>query len=283
MSKQYWLPEGEVRAAVQLIHGMCEHIGRYDAFARRLAELGCAVFARDLPGHGADCPTLGYSGDDMWQETLTVLRQDHQALRDRFPGVPVIVFGHSYGSFLLQRLIPELGADAYILSGSNRQQDAQKLGRLLAMARELPPAEPAERLAQLTFVAYNQSFDAEGPNAWLSRDLEQVEKYNADPLCGFVSSGAFYQGMYGGLIGLCDPAFPPATEKATPILVMSGDKDPVGNFGTGVEALAALYRERGYNVTLRLYPEGRHEMLNETNRDEVVSQITHFIQQVFDA
>lgn len=279
MSKQYWLPKRKAKAVVQLIHGMCEHIGRYDSFARCLADQGYAVFARDLPGHGADCPTLGYSGDDMWEETLAVLRKDHQALREQYPDIPRIVFGHSYGSFLLQRLIPELKADAYILSGSSRQQDAEKLGRLLAMAKELPEDQPADKLAQLTFVAYNKSFEAEGPNAWLSRDHAQVEKYNADPLCGFVSSGAFYQGMYGGLVGLCDPVFPPAAEKAAPILVMSGDKDPVGNFGTGVEALAALYRERGYDVTLCLYPDGRHEMLNETNRDQVVCNILRFLDQ----
>lgn len=283
MSKQYWLPQGQAKAVVQLIHGMCEHIGRYEGFAHQLADRGCAVFARDLPGHGPDCPTLGYAEGDMWEKTLEVLRQDHADLRRQYPELPIIVFGHSYGSFLLQRLIPELGADAYILSGSNRQQDREKLGKLLAIAEELPLAEPAERLAQLTFVAYNKPFDAEGPNAWLSRDPEQVAKYNADPLCGFVSSGAFYRGMYGGLVGLCDPAFPPAAQKPTPILVMSGDRDPVGNFGTGVEALAALYRERGYDVTLRLYPGGRHEMLNEINSDEAVSQILHFIQQAIRA
>lgn len=279
MSKQLWLPSGEIKAVVQLIHGMCEHIGRYEGFARQLNDRGYAVFARDLPGHGPDCPTLGYAEGNMWEKTLEVLRQDHRAIREQYPELPIAVFGHSYGSFLLQRLIPELKADTYILSGSSRQQDSEKLGRLLAMAKELPADQPADKLAQLTFVAYNKSFEAEGPNAWLSRDHAQVEKYNADPLCGFVSSGAFYQGMYGGLVGLCDPAFPPAAEKATPILVMSGDKDPVGNFGTGVEALAALYRVRGYDVTLCLYPDGRHEMLNETNRDQVVCHILRFLDQ----
>lgn len=280
MSKELWLPSGEVKAVIQLIHGMCEHIGRYDGFARCLADQGYAVFARDLPGHGADCAVLGYAEGNMWEETLKVIREDHEALRKQYPDLPHIVFGHSYGSFLLQRLVPELKASAYILSGSSRQMDAEKLGKLLALAESMPPAQPAEKLAQLTFVAYNQPFDAEGPNAWLSRDASQVEKYNADPLCGFVSSGAFYQGMYGGLVGLCDPAFPPAASEPLPILVMSGDKDPVGNFGTGVNALASLYRERGYAVTLRLYPEGRHEMLNETNREQVISDILNYIDQV---
>lgn len=279
MSKRSWLPSGAPRAVVRLIHGMCEHIDRYDYFADRLAQQGYAVFAEDLPGHGKDCPTPGYAPGDMWETSLDTIRNDCAALRQQYPDIPMIVFGHSYGSFLLQRLVPELGADAYILSGSSRQQDAEKLGRLLAIARELPPEAPAHRLAQLTFVAYNGPFEAEGPNAWLSRDRSQVEKYNADPLCGFVSSGAFYQGMYGGLVGLCDAAFPPAAKKATPILVMSGSKDPVGNFGTGVEALAELYRERGYGVTLRLYPDGRHEMLNELDRDRVISHILDFMDQ----
>lgn len=283
MSKQLWLPSGEVKAVIQLIHGMCEHIGRYDGFARCLADQGYAVFARDLPGHGTDCSTLGYAEGNMWEGSLAMIREDHEALRSQYPDLPHIVFGHSYGSFLLQRLIPELNASAFILSGSNRQMDAEKLDSLLAMAESLPRVQPADKLAELTFVAYNKSFDAEGPNAWLSRDVSQVAKYNADPCCGFVSSGAFYQGMYGGLLGLCDPTFPPPAPEPLPILMMSGDKDPVGNFGTGVKALASLYRERGYDVTLHLYPDGRHEMLNELNREQVISDILRFIDPVIPA
>lgn len=276
MSKQLWLPSGEARAVVQIIHGMCEHIGRYDAFARVLANRGCAVFARDLPGHGTDCSTPGYAEGNMWEESLTVIREDFKALQGRFQNLPHIVFGHSYGSFLLQRLIPELTASAFILSGSNRQMDTEKLGKLLALAEALPPKQPADKLAELTFAAYNKPFEAEGTNAWLSRDLSRVAKYNADPYCGYVSSAAFYRGMYGGLLELCDPSFPPAASEPLPVLIFSGDRDPVGNFGAGVKELAALYTERGYDVTLKLYPNGRHEMLNELNRGQVISDILSF-------
>lgn len=277
MSERFWLPEGAPRAAVQLVHGMCEHIGRYDAFARCLTEQDYVVFARDLPGHGEECTTPGYAGGDMWEASLQTIRGDNKALRKKYPGIPVVVFGHSYGSFLTQRLVPELSADAYILSGSCRQTDSEKLTKLLGLAKTLPPEEPAYRLAELTFVAYNSRFEAEGTNAWLSRDRAQVEKYNSDPYCGFVASGSFYQGLYSGLVGLCEPEFPPAVDKAIPILVMSGDMDPVGNFGEGVTSLAELYRERGYDVTLRLYPNGRHEMLNETNRDQAIGHVLDFL------
>lgn len=276
MSKQLWLPSVEAKAVVQIIHGMCEHIGRYDDFARVLTNRGYAVFARDLPGHGTDCATPGYAEGNMWEESLSVIREDFIALQSRFPNLPHIVFGHSYGSFLLQRLIPELNASAFILSGSNRQMDTEKLGKLLALAETLSPKQPADKLAELTFAAYNKPFEAEGANAWLSRDLSCVAKYNADPYCGYVSSAAFYCGMYGGLIGLCDPAFPPVASEPQSIMLVSGDRDPVGNFGAGVKELASLYIERGYDVTLKLYPDGRHEMLNELNREQVFSDILSF-------
>lgn len=279
MGERSWLPQGAPRAAVQLVHGMCEHIGRYDAFARRLADRGYAVFARDLPGHGEDCATPGYTPGNMWEDSLNVIRRDHEALRSRYPGIPAVVFGHSYGSFLTQRLVPELGADAYILSGSSRHSDTEKLTRLSALAQTLPPEEPAQKLAELTFVAYNGKFQAEGTNAWLTRDPQQVEKYNRDPHCGFVASGNFYRGMYGGLLGLCEPDFPPCAAAPVPVLIMSGDMDPVGGYGEGVRALAQLYGRQGYAVTLQLYPQGRHEMLNETNRDRVIEDVLRFLDE----
>lgn len=280
MSTKLWVPEGTPVAAVQIIHGMCEHIMRYDAFAKALNAQGYVVLASDLPGHGPECPTLGYCPGDMWQVTLDAIRKDNKALKEQFPGIPVIVFGHSYGSFLLQTLVPELGADAYVLSGSSRQQAADTLRSLYDMACAMAPEELAYKIADLSFNAYNKPFEAEGRNAWLSRDRAQVEKYNSDPLCGFVVSSSFYKGMYGGLIDLCDPSFPPKPEKAVPILVMSGDHDPVGGFGVGVKALAELYTERGYDTALNLYVDGRHEMLNEINKADVIEDILAFIAKI---
>lgn len=277
MSELLWLPEGEPRAALLLIHGMCEHVRRYEAFARALNARGFAVLAGDLPGHGPECPTLGYCPGDMWALSQEAIRGNYTRLRQRYPHLPIVVFGHSYGSFLLQSLVPTLGADAYILSGSARQTDPEKLKALYDMACAMAPQEKANAIAELSFNAFNHSFAAEGRNAWLSRDRAQVERYNADPLCGFVVSGSFYKGMYGGLIELCDPEFPPRPNKPVPILVMSGDQDPVGGFGEGVKALAELYARRGYPVTLRLYPEARHETLNERNREEVTADVLAFL------
>lgn len=278
MSEVWYLPEGEIKGAVMIIHGMCEYAARYKPFAGFLNDLGYAVYAKDLPGHGPDCNTLGYAPGDMWAVTLDVLRAGYQAMKVRFPGVPTAVFGHSYGSFLLQRLLPELDASAFILSGSCLQADADKLTHLLQMACALPEADKAFQLAELTFQAYNKSFAAEGTNAWLTRDAAQVALYNADPLCGFVCSANFYRGLYSGLVGLCDPAWPPAASRDIPVLVLSGDNDPVGQFGTGVRALYERYAARGYNTKLKLYKDGRHEMLHEWNHEEVLNDIRVFLQ-----
>lgn len=280
MSELQWLPEREPRAALLLIHGMCEHVRRYETFARALNAQGYAVLAEDLPGHGPECPTLGYCPGDMWALSQEAIRRNFARLRQRYPDLPIVVFGHSYGSFLLQSLVPTLGADAYILSGSARQTDPEKLKKLYDMACAMAPQEKANAIAELSFNAFNQSFAAEGRNAWLSRDRAQVERYNRDPLCGFVVSGSFYKGMYGGLIGLCDREFPPRPEKPVPILVMSGDRDPVGGFGEGVKELAELYSQRGYPVTLRLYAQARHETLNECNREEVTEDVLAFLNMV---
>lgn len=279
MSEWWILPDGQPRAVVQIIHGMCEHIGRYRMFAEALSGEGYAVYSCDLPGHGSDCPTLGYAPGSMWENTLSQLREACASVRARYPGLPIAVFGHSYGSFLLQRLLPELGADAYILSGSCRQSDSQKLRFLLEKAEALPEAEPAYELAELTFAAYNKPFEQEGKNAWLSRDSQRVSLYNADHLCGFVCSANFYRGLYTGLLGLCDSEFPPAAEKKVPVLVMSVSRDPVGLFGEGVTPLAELYTQRGYAAELRLYEQGRHEMLNELNRSEVVKDVLDFLKR----
>ncbi len=280
MSENWYIPQEAPRGLVMVIHGMCEYAARYEPFARFLNTLGYGVYACDLPGHGADCTTLGYAPGDMWADTLTMLRNAFKTMRRRFPGLPAAVFGHSYGSFLLQRLLPEMDADGFILSGSCLQTDADKLGRLLQMAGSIPEAEKAEQLAALTFEAYNRSFAKEGRNAWLTRDREQVDKYNADALCGFVCSGNFYRGLYGGLIGLCDPSWPPVAARTVPVLVLSGDKDPVGMFGTGVRMLHERYQARGYAAQLKLYPDGRHEMLHELNCDEVLADIRGFLQSI---
>ena len=277
MSSQWWYPSGSPKAVIQIIHGMCEHIGRYDNFAKMLVQQEYAVFACNLPGHGPDCPHLGYAEGDMWASSLEQIRASAAEIRQTFPGLPFAVFGHSYGSYLLQRLIPELDADAFILSGSCRQQDPVKLQALLGKATVSPKNGPADDLTALTFGAYNSRFAGEGKNAWLSRNQTQVKKYNADPLCGFTASYNFYRGMYHGLIELCDPAFPPKASRPTPILLISGKEDPVGRFGDGVTALADLYRQKAYSVQLVLYENARHEVLNEENRSEVYACILDFL------
>lgn len=277
MSSKWWYPSGFPKAVVQIIHGMCEHIGRYDNFAKALVQQGYAVFACDLPGHGRDCPHLGYAEGDMWTSSLEQIRVSAAEIKQTFPGLPCAIFGHSYGSYLLQRLIPELDANAFILSGSCRQQDTVRLRLLWEKTLSSPWDKPADDLAALSFEAYNNYFPGEGKNAWLTRDLAQVEKYNADPLCGFIASYNFYRGMYHGLIELCDPAFPPEVSKPKPILLISGKEDPVGRFGDGVTALADLYTQKAYSVQLVLYENARHEVLNEENRGEVYACILNFL------
>lgn len=288
-----WLPEAgrAPKAVVHVAHGMAEHAARYERFARALTGADYAVYANDHRGHGRTAPgeaDLGFfATDDGWNRCvadLALLIRDEQRAH---PGLPLVLFGHSMGSMMTQQALYEYGGElaGAVLSGSSGKPPAiAALGRLIARAERLRlgPRGRSRLLRAMTFDDFNKKF---APNRtgfdWLSRDETEVDAYVADPLCGFDVTVQLWIDMLDALPRIADPAQQARVPKDLPVLVMSGDKDPVGAFGKSVRQLADAYRAAGLgDVTCTLYPDGRHEMLNELNRDEVTADVVAWLDRV---
>lgn len=282
-----WEPEKP--AAVLLIaHGMVETAARYRHVAERMTGAGYAVFAHDQRGHGetaGDAEKVGYCGKNGFETMVEDIRVLVDKIRGEYPDLPVFLLGHSYGSFLAQRYISRYGdtLDGVVLSGTNYKQPVPLLaaGRLIAGMAVLckGPKAKAPLLHTMSFGAnIKRVKDPRTPMDWLSRDPEAVDAYLADPFCGCVCSTGFYRDMLRGLSGLCTKRALQRIPKGLPVYIFSGAEDPIGHWGQGPPLLAEAYRREGLtDVTLRMYPEGRHEMLNEINRDEVIGDLLRWL------
>lgn len=273
LEKAFWPAKGEPKAVVQLVHGMAEHIRRYDETARQLSEAGFAVVGHTHAGHGEHADILGYFGaKGGWD----VLIEDAHSLRietqKQFPGVPYFLLGHSMGSFVVRgyALKYEQGLSGIILSGTGHFDkptvySAKLISQLICLFGGA--AKPSPFLAKLTSSGNRPEYKT--PFDWLSRDDREVQKYLDDPLCGFPFTAAGYRDMFSGLARLY-PEKLDSMKKEIPVYLFSGDQDPVGANGAGVQKVGQELRDAGVKeVTVRLYPEGRHEMINELNRQEV--------------
>ena len=291
-SRQLMLWEGEAkpRAKVLLIHGMAEHIARYAPMAKALNHAGIAVAGFDLPGHGADTPKerLGYfAKDEGWDKLLKDVHNARELLEQRWPGIPLIMLGHSMGSFVLRSyLLSYPGPAAVIFSGTGSQPlPLIYFGKGIATLISLPRGgkKPSRLINKLAFSANNKPFaPARTAVDWLSRDEKEVDKYVQDPLCGFVFTAKGYQDFFDGLLTLSNTQRLGILDKNLPMLFISGDRDPVGGMGKGVQEAAHGYTEAGFqDVTVKLYEGARHELFNETNRDEVIKDVISWIQQRF--
>jgi alpha-beta hydrolase superfamily lysophospholipase len=285
-----WLPSGrdrKLRAIVQVSHGMAEHAGRYERFAKALTKAGYGVYANDHRGHGLTASTQdhGYLADnggfDLVVEDMGAVTR---AIRSEHPDLPVILFGHSMGSFLARLYAARHVApiDALILSGTAGDPGPLGLvgrGLAAAQARLRGKRHPSGLLDNLAFGQNNNAFKpARTEFDWLSRDEAEVDAYVADPLCGNVFTAGFYQDLLAGLAEAVKPETAASVSNDLPILLFSGDQDPVGDNGKAVVATADQYRTGGSDdLTCKLYPEGRHEMLNEINRDDVMADIVHWL------
>ena len=283
ISVREWTDVREVRGVVQIAHGMNEYVARYDAFARRLNALGYIVAGDDHRGHGdTDAKTLGYAPGDMFADTVEYMAELVRLYRARYPGVPYVLFGFSYGSFLTQAFVRKYGGriDGAIIAGSSRQNAlAVRAGRLLALLGGAVRGKdaPARLVHKIVFGGYGKKFkDGE----WLSVDAANNTRYHADPYCEFVCSNHFFASFFKGLAGLYKKdACPPAD---LPIFLLSGKQDPVGDMGAGVERLAKYYRSAGVrDVTVRLIDGARHEFLNESvHFEEAIEEIAAFLGKV---
>lgn len=284
-----WLPEGRPRGVVQLVHGVAEHVGRYEDFARFLTDHGFAVGGEDHLGHGETARADGSFGwfaeKDGWTLVVRDVRRMRELLEERFPGLPFFLFGHSMGSFLARTYLCRWPGtvDGCILSGTG-----QEPAPLVAFGRGLAggvgllrgPDHVNDLVYALSLGAYNRQFRPNRTTAdWLSRDEGAVDANLRDPLCAFRPTVSMFRDMMTGLRFIARRDNLARMDRATPVYFLSGDRDPVGSMGAGVKKVAGMFRAAGCgDVTLKLYPGGRHEMFNEINRQEVMDDLLAWLQ-----
>ena len=283
-----WVPE-EPHAALQIAHGMAEHIDRYDAFASFLAESGVLVYGNDIASHGKsirDGMPKGYFGESNGWDAVV---QDMRTLRDIVKadyvlGIPFVLLGHSMGSFLARTYAGRDGTDfdAYVFSGTAGKNPALGVGKWLARReiRKTGGRGPSATLFDLSFGSYNRAFRPNRTeNDWLSRDEAVVDAYVADENCGFPFTARAMYDVFTGLGEIAGEHWAARVPKR-PILLLSGAKDPVGGAGKGVRQVHSWLRKTGHDAEIKIYDEGRHEMLNEKNKQEVYDDILLFINTV---
>ena len=286
-----WLPDREQpRAMIQIVHGIAEHGGRYAEFAQFLTARGYAVAADDHLGHGKSVGAdgcLGYfAAENGWDRVVDDLHTLHERLVARFPGVPQYMLGHSMGSFLARTYLIRYAGElaGCILSGTGWHNPATcRVGSSVAggESRRIGGRGRSGLVDAMCFGTYNGHFaPCRTKNDWLTRDADIVDRYMEDPLCGFVPTVSLIRDMMGGLKFICTERNLSAMDKTMPVLFIAGDADPVGSYGDGVVRTYRAFRKAGMqNVRLKLYPGGRHEILNETNRSQVYADVAAWLEK----
>jgi len=283
-----WLPNAPLKAVILLAHGMAEHSARYARLAEAFCAEGYGVYAPDQRGHGktADHGTLGhFADDDGWCKVVGDLASLNQFLGQRHPGVPIVLLGHSMGSYIAQAYLLHHSASLHgaILSGSNFQPVA-----LYRAARQIARFEKLRQGAKgrsaliewLSFGSFNNKFKpARTAFDWLSRDPVEVDKYATDPLCGFRCTNQLWIDLLGGLQQISKASNLAQIDPGLPLLVIGGECDPVSE-GKRLKDLANALREAGsQSLQLTIYPQARHELFNDINRDEVTTDVLAWINQ----
>ncbi|WP_032121392.1 alpha/beta hydrolase [Clostridium amazonitimonense] len=278
------------KVIIQIAHGMAETALRYERLAEKLVERGYTVYANDHRGHGltaGNLEDLGYiSEDDGFYDMITDMHELTEIIKKENPGKPVVLFGHSMGSFLSQRYLqiyPE-ELSGLILCGSNgKPKTIVSLGKGLAkmeMKRQ-GPKEKSDLMNKLSFGSFNKHFEPTRTEFdWLTRDNEEVDKYINDPYCGAVFTTSYYYYFLKGLKDIHKDENVQRTPSDVPIFIISGGEDPVGDYGEGIKNLINLYRDLGVqDLDSKIYEGARHEILNEINREEVMEDVLLWLQR----
>ena len=286
-----WAPEhGAPKAVLQLVHGIAEHIGRYDRFARFMSDHGYLVCAEDHLGHGntpENAEDLGYTADkDGWVKMTDNVRALHERIAPQYPGIPYFILGHSMGSFLTRSyLIRYPGTvDACALLGTGQQPESVLKAGLAACRLEqirLGKRGRSKLLQSLCFGAYNSQFKPNRTESdWVCSVDEVVDAYIADPFCQVMPTVTLMRDMLTGIRFNQQAENLAKMDKTTPVFFLSGDQDPVGSNGKGVRAAYQSFLDAGCShVRLKLYPGGRHEMLNEHNWQDVYDELLSWFDQ----
>jgi alpha-beta hydrolase superfamily lysophospholipase len=289
-----WLPGGPPKAVVQIAHGLAEHSERYARLAKALTGAAYAVYANDHRGHGQTAKTpaqLGFFAErDGWRKCLDDLWMLNRHIASEHPGAPIFLFGHSMGSTMAQQFIMEHGEfiAGVVLSGSNGQPTGMAgIGRCITWVERLRLGRRGHSalVGNLTFGAFNKRFaPARTGFDWLSRDHAEVDKYVADPLCGFPASVELWVELLAAWAEISRPPSYERIPKDLPVYVVAGQRDPVSAGARQIKPMLAAFRAAGLkNVECRIYSDARHELLNETNRDEVTRDLIEWLDGVIGA
>ena len=287
-----WLPDGEVKAVLQITHGMTEHMGRYEAFARYLCSMGITVAGFDLRGHGknpGDAEVASF-GEGGWAASIEDLRLFYELLEQRLTVVPHYMLGFSLGSFLLREYLtkyPDEGEVAgAIIMGTGHQPGwllSIMMGIVNGQIKKAGFDKTTDLVHQLSFGTYNQKFKPNRTTAdWLCADETELDKYLADPLVRKdISAGLFWE-LLGSMKRTGSAYEYDGWDTSIPILLISGQDDPVGDGGKGVQEISRRMKKSGMeNVTIKLFPGARHDLLHEEKNgaDATRKYIAEWIKQ----
>ena len=283
-----WIPEGiRVKAVLQIAHGMLEFIDRYDAFARFLCSKGIAVVGNDHLGHGesvASQKDWGYMGENGFERLVDDTKKVQKHFKQRFPEVPYFLLGHSMGSFVARYYLSKYpkSIDGAIIMGTGYHPiplsvGGQLLTRVMARVKGWHYRSPL--VTKIAFGSYNKEIKPARTVAdWLTRDEVVVDTYMSDPRCQFMFTLNGYFEMFKGIQYITNKKNIAKVSKKMPVLFISGDADPVGGYGEGVQKVHDLFVDAGVeNVDMLLYDDARHEVLNELNRMDVYKDLYEWL------
>ena len=282
-----WMPDEPPVAVLQIIHGIAEHVERYDEFANYMNRQGFIVVAEDHMGHGKSINGGGIQGyfHCGWFTAVDDSYELLQRTKAEFPALPYVLLGHSMGSFMTRTLLckyPDCGISAAVICGTGWQPEPvldTGVAICSVVCNRIGEQAASERLQNLVFSNYNKR--VEHPRTaydWLSRDAKIVDAYIAHPMCGFTPTAGLLREMMKGLTYIEKPAHLEAMKKDLPVFFVAGGDDPVGSYGKGVKRTVSEFKKAGMtDVSCRIYPLCRHEILNEINRQEIFEDIGGWI------
>lgn len=282
-----WTPDGEPKAIIQIAHGMCEHSGIYGWICNKLCDAGFVVFMNDHLGHGksvSDDSMLGYFGDgEGWLDIIKDFRNITEIAKQEHPDLPVIIMGHSMGSFIA-RAYTEMYKDAdgaiYLGTAGAQPVDA---GIMVAnlVAKLHGKMHRSKLIEAVSFGTYNMRFEKRTPFDWLAKNKDFVDLYMADKYCGFRFTAYGYRDLFRLLKYISSPSWFENLPKDLPVLMLAGDMDPVGAFGKGVMKVYDKLKETGHtNVECRLFKDDRHVILEEADKEEAAAEIINFADKI---